>query len=73
MEKIKWLLDHDIRVGLRNWNLNTDFPGKYMVAEEHDDRHSQKDGDGGVWCIVGDDLEALVDDAYAFWVGVYAE
>lgn len=52
-------------IGIRDNRLNTDFPGKYMVAEAYDESDlPTKDGSNGPWCIVGDNLEELIVDAY---------
>jgi hypothetical protein len=53
-------------VGLRDPRLNTDFPGQFMVV---DDLHEEselptRDGSNGPWCIVGDDLAKLIDEAF---------
>lgn len=52
-------------VGQRDVRLNTDFAGRYMVAESYDEGElPTRDGSNGPWCIVGDDLDALIAEAY---------
>lgn len=54
-------------VGDRDPKMNSKFDGAYMVVEDEytPDYPGQADGsDGdGIWCLVGDDLSALVDEA----------
>lgn len=66
-EKLAWLLEHGLLVQARDMHMNSDFPGEYMISEWYETGHTQKDGSGGVWCIVGDDLGALICEAYDFW------
>jgi hypothetical protein len=48
-------------VGPRNPAMNTNYTGAFMVSEPMDDpNHTQVDGSGGVWCIVGPDLAVLL-------------
>jgi hypothetical protein len=64
-EKTKWLREHGFIVGIRDSRLNTNYPGNFMVVEEYEDSELPTvDGRDGPWCIVGDDLAALVDQAY---------
>ncbi len=53
-------------VGERDPRLNTNYTGEYMVAEAYDesDELPTQDGRNGPWCIVGDDLDALIAEAY---------
>lgn len=52
-------------IGDRDPRLNTDYPGRFMVAEPYtEDELPTKDGSNGPWCIVGDDLDALIRDSY---------
>lgn len=49
----------------RNPARKRDFPGAWMVAqplEEGEDATTT-----GAWCIVGDDTEALIREAFEFW------
>ena len=54
-------------IGPRDVNMNRAWTGAFMVAEAYDPGHCQDDGRGGVWCIVGDDLNKLIADAASFW------
>lgn len=55
-------------IGPRDPQLNTDFPGKFMVSQAYTEADlPTKGGSDGPWCIVGDDLNLLVDEAYEFW------
>lgn len=63
-QKIAWLRKHGFTVGARDTRLNTAFIGTWMVAENYELGHTQVDGSGGVWCIVGTSLAQIVDDAY---------
>jgi len=67
LEKLAWLLEAGLIVASRDRSMNTDFPGNYMVSEWYEPGHQQRDGNGGVWCIVGDDLGALICEGYDFW------
>lgn len=58
------LLDHGFYVGDRNPDRNKDFPGKYMVAEEYDIGRPTNDASTGGFCIVGDDLDTLIGNAF---------
>lgn len=57
-------------VGVRDPLMNTDFSGAFMVAESYEPGHTQQDGSGGVWCVVGDDLDELVAIAFDFATGL---
>lgn len=66
-EMVKLLRDYDFFVGVRDPKVNTDFKGRYMVVEDYDPNMlPTKDGSNGPWAIVGDDLEALVREAYEY-------
>lgn len=52
--------------GPRDPNLNRTFPGVFMAAEPYDIGTVTYDGSNGPWCIVGDDLDSLVHDAFDF-------
>lgn len=61
------LTAHGFIMGPRDWRLNTDFPGEFMVAEPYTDEDVEpptKDGRNGPWCIVGKDIEPLIEEAY---------
>ena len=59
-------------VGKRDPRINTRFEGSFMVVESHEESElPTEDGRNGPWCIVGDDLAALVREAYGVWEGDY--
>lgn len=69
--KIAMLEKYGFTIGDRDSRLNTDHAGEFMVVEAnaHDiDDYDlpTKDGSNGPWCIVGDDLDALVDEAHSY-------
>lgn len=57
-------------VGRRNPKYNRNFPGAYMVLEEEGDTPTD-DGSNGPWCIVGDDIAALIDEAFNVAIDIY--
>jgi hypothetical protein len=60
-------------IGARDPRLNSNFPGRYMVAEPHDESElPTKDGSNGPWCVVGDDLDELITQAADFFEGMRA-
>ena len=64
----KKLREYGFIVGDRDPRLNTDHPGRFMVSEPADGKAvPTKDGSNGPWCIVGDNLDDLVIEAYAAW------
>lgn len=70
--KTEWLRAQGFTVGTRDARLNTNYPGAFMVVEGHEDSElPTEDGRNGPWCIVGDDLAALVDQAYGVWVDTW--
>lgn len=65
--KIQFLESYGWIVGERNPLIMTDFSGGYMCCEPYeDDELPTKDGVNGPWCLVGDDLEVLIEGAYEF-------
>jgi len=59
------LLAYGYEVGNRNPRVNTDFVGAYMVVESYDESElPTQDGRDGPWCIVGDDLDNLIDRGF---------
>lgn len=55
-------------IGERDPRINTNYPGKFMVCEAHEQSElPTKDGRNGPWCIVGDNLDELIDQAYNVW------
>jgi hypothetical protein len=65
-EKTVMLLDHGYYIGPRDPERNTDFQGTWMVAEPLPDdvKRPTKDAGDGAYCIVGDNLSKLIDEAY---------
>lgn len=64
-EKLAFLKARGFHVGARDPRLNRNYPGAFMVAEPYDESETPTDdGSNGPWCIVGDDLVALVAEAY---------
>jgi hypothetical protein len=74
-EKRIYLDAMGFKVGARDpAGINTDFPGAFMVAEEYERCElPTRDGSNGPWCLIGDDLDALVDEAFAIWYDEAAE
>ena len=64
---LAWLEANGFIVGERDPAMNSAYAGRYMVAEHYEPGHAQEDGDGGVWCIVGDCLEFLIEETVNFW------
>lgn len=61
-------------VGARNPDVNTDYPGAFMVIEPHEpDELPTKDGSDGPWAVVGDNLEVLIELAFDFADDTYGE
>lgn len=57
-------------VGPRDARLNRNYEGLYMIVEAHDESElPTDDGANGPWCIVGNDLGKLVNEAYSVWKG----
>lgn len=64
-QKIQKLQEMGIECGARDPKRNTGFAGDYMVAEPLDyGAAPTADASSGGFCIVGDDLPALVDEAF---------
>jgi hypothetical protein len=58
-------------IGKRDPRANTDFPGAFMVIEAHGQGElPTQDGRNGPWCIVDDNLSALILSAYEGWQGI---
>lgn len=53
---------HGFHVGERDPTRNASFEGQYMVADL--DSAPGPDASSGGYCIVGDDLDALVNEAF---------
>jgi hypothetical protein len=61
------LESYGFEVGARNPQLNTNYPGQFMVTEGYDQSElPTADGSNGPWCITGDDLDELITEAYDF-------
>ena len=59
-------------VGARDPRLNRAFVGAFMVAEWYEDSETPTDdGSNGPWCIVGDNLDALIETAHNVWADEY--
>lgn len=55
-------------VGARDARINTDFPGRFMVAGAYDESElPTRNGASGPWAIVGNDLSALINEAFGTW------
>jgi hypothetical protein len=63
-EMRQWLTDHGYVVGLRLSNRNQDFEGDYSVCAQEIVGNTTADASDG-YCIVGNDLEELVCEAYS--------
>lgn len=50
-------------VGPRDPNMNTNTAGEFMVSEPYPPGYTQESGAGGIWCMVGDELEELMTAA----------
>ena len=56
--KISCLTAYGYKIGVRDTRLKRDFVGCAMVCE------SFETPDEDPWCIVGDDIDELIDEAY---------
>jgi hypothetical protein len=73
MDKAAELRSWGFTVGERDPRLNSNYPGRYMVVESHEESElPTKDGSNGPWCIVGDNLDALIAEAHRVWVEDYS-
>lgn len=73
--RIALLEKYAFTIGDRDERLNTDHPGSHMVVEATAEEVSDpvlptKDGANGPWCIVGDDLDGLVEEAHSYLLGM---
>lgn len=73
--KISLLEQFGFTIGDRDPRLNTNFAGDFMVVEAtHADIADfslpTEDGANGPWCIVGDNLDTLVDEAHSYLLGM---
>ena len=70
-EKKTFLEKHGWVCGLRDTRLNRAFAGRFMCAEPYDDDDTPTDdARNGPWCIVGDNLDPLIDEAYGHLGGI---
>lgn len=64
-EKVVALLSYGYTIGQRDSRLNRNYEGVFMVVEAYDeDMLPTDDGRNGPWCVVGDNLEELVNKAF---------
>jgi len=64
-QKMTVLQSYGFTVGDRDPRLNTNYPGSKIVVEAHDESElPTQDGRDGPWCLVGDDLSILVEEAF---------
>ena len=71
--KIKALEGCGFEVGARDPRLNTKYTGRFMVLECRASVPPGEHAEGqdcGSWCIVGDDLGALVTEAFDVAQGI---
>lgn len=72
VEKRQRLESYGFTCGERDPRINTNYLGRWMVVESHEDSElPTEDGSNGPWCIVGDDLDVLVNQAYKVWADEY--
>lgn len=64
-QKAQELISKGYYIGPRDPNRNKAFTGAYMVCENVDAPPSDDASHGG-FCIVGDDLTELVEDAHVY-------
>ncbi len=58
-------------IGPRDPRLNTDFAGSLMVVEAHEASElPTKDGRNGPWCIVGNDPDKLLNEAFEHYLSL---
>jgi hypothetical protein len=66
-EKKTFLVERGWTVGERNPRLNTDYSGEFMCVEHFEESElPTRDGANGPWCVVGNDLDELINLAYDF-------
>lgn len=68
--KVELLIDWGLIVGDRDHQRNTAFKGRFMVAEPISDPALLPtiDARRGGYCVVGDNLPALIETAFS-WFG----
>ncbi len=65
-QEVDQLLEEGFIVGLRDDAYGGTNPGRFMVMEGAGEEHSEDE-----WCVVGDDLAALVSEAWNLWADTY--
>ena len=70
VDKINALRGYDFIVAPRDPNINYHYHGLYMVCEHYEPGHRQPHGRRAddpsvdpIWCVVGDDITILVNEA----------
>ncbi|NKX37321.1 hypothetical protein HGG70_05155 [Rhodobacteraceae bacterium R_SAG4] len=65
MTEKEWLQSNGLYLAPRDEDINTRFEGEWQITEHYTPGYSQPDGKGGdgIWAIVGDDPEALIEEA----------
>jgi hypothetical protein len=68
IDKIASILDADMLIAPRDPALNTDHDGAFMVVEAGYTDHElpTKDGRNGPWCVVGNDIEELIEAGFQY-------
>lgn len=71
--KRRWLANAlGFKIGDRDPQLNRNHAGRFMVLETPDDViEPTNNGANGPWCIVGDDLDALIRKAFTVFADIY--
>lgn len=62
-EKAAYLYNHGFYIGPRDPSRNANHRGEWMIAQNIDVANTTDASNGG-FCIVGDDLDELIDEAY---------
>lgn len=64
--EMRSILDRGYVIAPRDKRINQIYNGKYMIVEEgYENRElPTADGSNGPWCIVGDNLADLIEQAY---------
>lgn len=66
-QQADWLRKHGFIIGIRDARLNRAFKGSYMVTEQFTEPLTPTDdGRNGPWCIVGDDINNLINLAFHY-------
>lgn len=59
----EYLALHGLYLRARDWRINQAHEGDWQITEHYESGHTQEDGSGGVWAIVGRDRDALEQEA----------